>query len=739
MQYTGLASCSIGANRCVHGTDDLSYRMHRASRPRRVPKSGAARPAGSAALSEPRSQVLASARRTGTAWAAGSARCARFAGPSRLGERPRPYSRPRLLAMLVACCLALAAAFFAAPTFAQAKSYTMPQVDINATVMPNGDLHVVEKRTFDFDGSYSAVWWNFENSDVEKKDRHGYTVNSVKIKLGDGKTQTVESVPFQTEWRNAGGPGTTAWSYDRKKTSLYLFFSVADQNMTATIDYTVKQAAIAYEDVGEIYWKYVGSGWAADSQNVTCTIHTPMPLNAKADAGENLRAWGHGPLDGSVSIAADGTVLYRVDRIASGHYGEARVVFPVEWLTKLPASAKRAHGDELGLETILQEEQNWADASNMQRVAGFLFIAVFIVISLLLLVWTVITFLRHGRELKPTFTEKYWRDVPDKDLHPAVAGRCWRFRKESTDDLTATLMHLSAMGAVAINKGTRDMKGLLGRTKQVEDLYLTRIPEVANALPDELDRDALHLVFDAADGGDTIWLSDFQAYTKEHARTFGKRVEAWQGKVTARALRAEIFEAKGPHRRTVMNLVAGIYALAGVAICAVTVNFVPLAAVLPTCLVMIVFARFMDRRTQKGADLQARSKALRNWLCDFTRLDEQPPTGVKVWGEFMVYAYLFGVADEVIGQLKIEMPQLFNDDAMVVGGVGYMPFYWYPGVVGASVTAAADVFDTAVSNSLDVVHAAASGASGGFSSGAGMGGGFSAGGGAGFGGGGGAR
>ncbi len=35
---------------------------------------------------------------------------------------------------------------------------------------------------------------------------------------------------------------------------------------------------------------------------------------------------------------------------------------------------------------------------------------------------------------------------------------------------------------------------------------------------------------------------------------------------------------------------------------------------------------------------------------------------MKVWGEFMVYAYLFGVADQAIKQLQTTMPQLFEYD-----------------------------------------------------------------------------
>ena len=82
----------------------------------------------------------------------------------------------------------------------------------------------------------------------------------------------------------------------------------------------------------------------------------------------------------------------------------------------------------------------------------------------------------------------------------------------------------------------------------------------------------------------------------------------------------------------------------------------------------------------EGNELTAKSKALRNWLTDFSSLDERPPTDVKVWGEFMVYAYLFGVADQAIKQLQTTMPQLFEYDGSM--GMTYMPWwFWYTGAI----------------------------------------------------------
>ena len=182
-------------------------------------------------------------------------------------------------------------------------------------------------------------------------------------------------------------------------------------------------------------------------------------------------------------------------------------------------------------------------------------------------------------------------------------------------------------------------------------------------------------------------------------------------------------------------------AVGGVAIWLMMENFIPLIFMLPVAIALGIIANYMPRRSVRGNNLIARCKALRNWLRDFSSLDERPPTDVKVWGEFMVYAYLFGVADQAIKQLQTTMPQLFEYDGSL--GVSYMPWwFWYTGghtSTGIAMPAVGDLFQSSMANTLSSAQAALSAASGDFSSGGGFGGGFSGGGGGGFGGGGGAR
>ena len=78
--------------------------------------------------------------------------------------------------VLAACALLLVVC---APQQAFARSYDMPKMDIAAEAQTDGSLHVVESRTFEFSGDYTAVWWTFN----DLPDGAKVQVNGVKLAL----------------------------------------------------------------------------------------------------------------------------------------------------------------------------------------------------------------------------------------------------------------------------------------------------------------------------------------------------------------------------------------------------------------------------------------------------------------------------------------------------------------------------------------------------------------------------
>lgn len=616
----------------------------------------------------------------------------------------------------------------ATPTQAFAKNYSMPQVDIAAQLDENDTMHVEELRTFDFDGNFTCVWWTFDNFIGAGRQ----TIDSVGLKVGGGPMEDLFAVPFETKWRDSGGPGITCYSLDEVRGGVYVFFDVTDENVQIKLDYHVENMAQAYDDVAEIYWKYVGSQWAEPSSNITCTVSLPIPEGVVAQLGENVRAWGHGDLGGTVSFGEDRSVVFFSPNIASGEFAEARIAFPVEWLTAAPAEATYS-GNRL--DTILTEEQQWADEANRSRMIGLAVLLASALLCIAAIAWALVMFFRHGKEYKAEFTDEYWRDIPDPDASPASIAKLWHKDTDTPDELTATILDLAQRGALRLEPGQyADERG-----RMVGDYCIIRVPEVA----DQITRDgdpvayaAMEALFDKfangksaveVKGQDHIWLETMKLYGKEKPTKLLADMTEFYGVVAKESATLDYYEPKGGILGKAMATLGVVFAAAGIAASVFAENFIWLAEGLATGVILFAISCFMDKKTHRGAEVFAKCKALENWLVNFTAIDERPPTDVKVWGVFMVYAFIFGVADKVLKELRMTVPQVF-DDAFYAGG-GYVPWYvWYGAGNANQSMSNAFSLSNAISNTVNtakgiVNSSSGSGGGGGFSGGGGFGGG----------------
>ena len=77
---------------------------------------------------------------------------------------------------------------------------------------------------------------------------------------------------------------------------------------------------------------------------------------------------------------------------------------------------------------------------------------------------------------------------------------------------------------------------------------------------------------------------------------------------------------------------------------------------IPVGLVLIFVARAVKRRSQEAAELHAQYAALERYLKDFGRLDEKPPDAIVLWEQFLIFAVVFGIADQVAKAMTVKMP-----------------------------------------------------------------------------------
>lgn len=654
-----------------------------------------------------------------------------------MGRKKHKMTRGRILTAIVVMAVL---AFIAVGIFSDelpggssggsTKSHECISDTVDASVAEDGSLHVVDAREYQFTGTYSLT-----AAILDPPGSGAAIVNGVSVIDADGTRASLTEVPFDTLWRTTGGPGNGYYSYDSEKKTLYAFSKTSNATKTFVFDYTYTNAIDRYDDCSVLYWQFIPKGWDVDTNNVNATLTLPVPSGQAVSGGGNVIAYGHGDLSGDVAFNADGTISYTIPRVKSGTFAEMRVAFPPSW-TPSVSSAKTHASNQW--DSIMQEEAGWQREAQMKRIASALLLVVPLLLSVAMVVASIVMFRRHGKEHKPEFQGEYWRDVPAKGVHPAVVGRIWRWNEEDPNDLIVTMMHLGNQHVVSIDaeQSVRQRK-ILG--DKVETTYRLTYHEDKAADLERIDYKALDAMFKHF-SGDTFTLSELQEYAKEHAEEFMDGVKRWESAVDDEVGKRGYFELEGERYRSVMQFASvGIAVLAAV-LSVVLENFAPLLGLLPGCAVMFAFSFFMPRRSRYAVEIHARCEALKKWFEDFTALDKAVPTDAKVWGELMVYAYLFGVSDRVAEQLSQINPDIWDDAAFASTVYWYHAPYSY--AAGAAGVSTGDFFHDAFDNTFASAQAAIDAATAkdlasDVFSGGGGGGGFSGGGGGGFGGGGG--
>lgn len=643
-----------------------------------------------------------------------------------------PAARHRLFRMLLVM-VPLLVGVLVAPVPAYAESYDIVDVDVDATVEGDGSLRVVETRTFVFDGSFNGVYWEIP---VGYNESNGNAVEVSVVSAGVDSSGSSEEL----ELSDAGAEGTYEVSEtDSDTMRLTLYSAHEDETVSFTIEYVATGIVTRWSDTGELYWKFVSDGWDVTSENVTCTLHLPVPEGESVTPEENVRAWGHGPLDATVSFAGN-DIVFDVPAVGTSEYAEMRVTFPAEWVAALAETSGEA------LPTILSEEQAWADEANSQRMlARALYYGALAVAAALVVVTLVVAVrarARYRRDFRPRFSDTYFRDVPTDD-HPAVLGALFANGVVGSQELTATLMHLTNEGVVRLDKITVKKKGLV-REKTEEDYLLTKVGELPDAIPAasrKVDERTLDLLFGRIAGqgeaeAPELRFSEIEAFAKRNPRRYSDAYDDWKGVVEGQYLaRFSGTGLKGYGKSLVTGLGVACFALAVVLLFALVFMGAPIAVILVSFCVLLmagivasVIAKGMRDVSHDAVETRAKLKALERWLREFTRLDEAVPTDVVLWNRLLVMAVVLGVADEVVEQLRVSMPEIL-EDPYLMSSYGWL--FWY----GTDTRAAAAAFSESMEAAHHVSVAALADTS--LSSGGGGGGGFSSGGGGGFGGGGG--
>ena len=619
---------------------------------------------------------------------------------------------PRLLLLLFLLLVALAAGaagLTAGP--AAAKSFSITKIRVDAQVLPNGNVRVTDTRTLDFSGTYHFVYW-----DLAMKGSSGIVIRDAS---GPATGDPATTVPYVFDRFVIVGMATgDPQSYGVRETDgvvrVQLNFEVTDATASFTVEYLLKGAAKKFTDTAQLYWQFIGADTAVESKDVAVTVHLPDGVTK-----DQVKAWAHGPLWGTVTIQPDASVVMKVDPLPAETFVEGRILFPASALPKAPQQTGAK------LKAALAEEQQWADQANRDRwwarVKVVLWGVLGVGFPLAAVVLLLVLYFAFGREPKTRFQAQYLRDLPEPQLPPALVAFIWNMGSVGSTDVSATLLDLVNRKVIDLERVVVVEDGLFKDSEKVTyklTLHDDRLEELL-----EHERQLCKFLFHQMADGNELVLSELKEIAKTHRASFAKGFQTWKSKVQKEGEQRGYLDAKADRMAFTASAWAFV-AMVAAGAAAVFGGFWWFFAGIPVCIVVILVARVVKRRSPEAAELHAQYAALERYLKDFGRLDEKPPDAIVLWEQFLVYAVVFGIADQVTKAMTVKVPEVVNDPGF---RTPYLLWWGMPGD-RAGLSAFNEIHDS-FSSAVSVATSSSSSGSGG-------GGGFSGGGGGGGGGGG---
>lgn len=591
------------------------------------------------------------------------------------------------------------------------KFYEERELQVEARLLPNGDMRVKETRVMTFHGEFSRY-----RRQIPAKGFGDMRILRVAESAIDYQRITAANGRPAGKYTFTKGREAGADVYN-----VELYFTAKNETRTFVIEYLVTDAVKVHADTAEFYWQFIGRKRSVDIGRMTVSLE--LPPGAGTD---EIRVWGHGPLRGDVRKVSATQLSWQTTDLPASRYLEGRVTFPA----RLVPQAKVLTG-RTALPGILAEEKRWADERAAEQRKNWIILAVSAVSGLsgCLAAWWI--YHRYGRKFPGPLELDYYRELPG-DYSPAEAGYLVELGTLKPQAVSASIMDLARRGYIRLEPATTpDAKDVLVRHLRAADEKLR--PHEVHLL-DFLFRQVGQMQ-------PTVWFSALKTFRKTERQAMADFVAAFRSEVATSVAAMGFFEQHRTGRKVGK---AGFYI--GIA-CAVGFYtnklFAPMVAAMAVTGAFLLVWSKSRILTESGQWQVDRWQAFRRFLKDFSNLDRAQLPQLILWEHYLVYATALGVAEEVIRQLPVVYPEVSQPDSQFGYYWGGMHYSHYDSAGGVSSSFSGLAGVSEIMSSLDDSWSSAFsgvGATGGGSSdsgGGGDGGGFSGGGGDGGGGGGG--
>ncbi len=600
-------------------------------------------------------------------------------------------------------------------------NYDITDYLIDANILENGDLQVKELIVLDgeFHGYVRDIM--FKNSKLSNNSNN-YSDNDIynakgitDVKISAKKLENVVSFSTFSEvfkpltkayFESEAVDGNYVESSISNGKSFKMYYEGHNESIAYLLSYTISSAVVIHEDIAELYWTFIGNGFEDKINNLQIKVH--LPNNDNSDL---FRFWAHGDIAGKIDKIDDNSVLATIKSLDKNSPVDIRMTFDKNLIKDV---SKLNQNDEKALDKILEVETKRAEARLEEiKFAKMIYniVAIISIIFLIFLIsWWIYVYIRYDKEYKSDFTNKYNREFID-DYNVEVVDYLMK-GSITSNAMSASIMNLIYKKNIKVEEIPSKSK-----KKDYEFTLLNRkkVNETENVL--------LDFLFETVGKNNKFTSKELDNYAKNSYSTFQSKYSNWLNCVKKDGERQNFYEKNG------IPIVCGIFILLVALLISFVVyyyhvDFILGYVVFPLSMIYLIYSLMIKKRTKKGNEDYVRWNAFKNFLKDFGNFDTKELPEIVLWERYLVYATVFGLADEVEKAMNTkinEFPDVYANYAL------YYPYHDFY---------LAHHINHAINSSINAANVAASRNATG-PSGSGFGGGFSSGGGFGGGGGGG--
>ncbi len=539
--------------------------------------------------------------------------------------------------------ICLVALIFVLPVCVFAGAYP-EEMDIVADINRDGSMTITESITWEIEDEVNGVYRDILcfNPENELNSANEIYVHEVLV---DGKEYHYSEITLSN-----GDSGMYNINSIEGGAQVKIFHPTDEYYVKTVISYTLTDVVVEYADVAELYWNFLGKGWAGGVEDTKITINLP-------ETSERLEIFGHGPLDGYSEKIDNQTSVFHIPYLRSGEAVDARLLFD----TDIVEAAKFQDKDMY--ETIMAEELDLAKEADARRKRAELFVIICLIISGIMEIVLIGSYiwLLSKRKRKTKLEIKYYRELPEDYGVPVMNYLLHKYHKDN-ENMLATLMDLVRKKYIKIYPVTKE-----GKTKPV-DYELQLIKEDLSEL-NEIEKHYIQkLIFVNCT---SIRLKELK---KKNTSSVSAREKASRAFDKWQTLIEKEFKACKLKRTGINNYINKVIGIAAIyfvitiilfIICciieiieaAVGVFIVLLTSIFVMAMVPLKVQPILEDN-DKALEHKEKWKAFERFLKDFSKMEEKDYGSIVLWEHYLVYAIGLGIADKVLKQLKDIYPEM---------------------------------------------------------------------------------